>query len=137
MASVDLIGWSIIETSVYIITNCLPHFRPLIAHYTPASVKKALKNMGSSLGGATSHYNRSHKGGYGYGGASGAMNSKVPSSSLTTGQRDEEDMIALTEQKSWPVGRDDVRSLDGERVGMPKAVSPGIRVTREVRLTRE
>ncbi|KAF3771402.1 hypothetical protein M406DRAFT_24719, partial [Cryphonectria parasitica EP155] len=34
-ASVDLVGWSIIETSVYIITGCLPHLRPLVSHYTP------------------------------------------------------------------------------------------------------
>lgn len=42
-ASVDLVGWSIIETSVYIITCCLPNLRPLISHYTPKWLKKAAK----------------------------------------------------------------------------------------------
>lgn len=42
-ASVDLVGWSIIETSVYIITCCLPNLRPLVSHYTPAWLKKAVK----------------------------------------------------------------------------------------------
>lgn len=50
MASVDLIGWSIIETSVYIITNCLPHLRPLISHYTPDFIKRALKSTLASMG---------------------------------------------------------------------------------------
>lgn len=42
-ASVDLVGWSIIETSVYIITCCLPNLRPLVSHYTPTWLKKAVK----------------------------------------------------------------------------------------------
>lgn len=50
MASVDLIGWSIIETSVYIITNCLPHLRPLVSHYAPECIKRALKSSLASLG---------------------------------------------------------------------------------------
>lgn len=50
MASVDLIGWSIIETSVYIITNCLPHLRPLLSHYTPACIKRALRSSLASFG---------------------------------------------------------------------------------------
>lgn len=48
-ASVDLIGWSIIETSVYIITGCLPHLKPLISHYTPAWLKRAINASISSL----------------------------------------------------------------------------------------
>lgn len=53
-ASVDLIGWSIVETSVYIITCCLPHLRPLIAHLTPRWVKKAVHlTVTKSYGGGT------------------------------------------------------------------------------------
>ncbi|KAL1871105.1 hypothetical protein Daus18300_004850 [Diaporthe australafricana] len=48
-ASVDLVGWSIIETSVYIITGCLPHLRALVSHYTPDSVKRAIKNTFNSV----------------------------------------------------------------------------------------
>lgn len=48
-ASVDLIGWSIIETSVYIITGCLPHLKPLISHYTPAWLKRAIHASIDSL----------------------------------------------------------------------------------------
>lgn len=44
MASVELVGWSIIETSVYIITGCLPHLKPLASRYTPDWVKRALKH---------------------------------------------------------------------------------------------
>ena len=59
-ASVDLVGWSIIETSVYIITGCLPHLRALVSHYTPDSVKQAIKNTMSS---ATARYGSKSKGG--------------------------------------------------------------------------
>lgn len=48
-ASVDLIGWSIIETSVYIITGCLPHLKPVISHYTPGWLKRAIKSTVGSL----------------------------------------------------------------------------------------
>lgn len=34
---------------MYIATNCLPHLRPLISHYTPKSIKKALKLSLSSF----------------------------------------------------------------------------------------
>lgn len=42
-------GWSIIETGVYIITGCLPHLKPLISHYTPAWLKRAVNASLSSL----------------------------------------------------------------------------------------
>ncbi|ORY66099.1 uncharacterized protein BCR38DRAFT_456740 [Pseudomassariella vexata] len=38
-ASVELVGWSIIETGTYIIATCLPHLRPLIVKYTPQWLK--------------------------------------------------------------------------------------------------
>lgn len=53
-ASVDLVGWSIIETSVYIITCCLPNLRPLVSHYTPAWIKRAVKSSVTRSTGATS-----------------------------------------------------------------------------------
>lgn len=53
-ASVDLVGWSIIETSVYIITCCLPNLRPLLSHYTPRWLKKAVKLSVPRSTGATS-----------------------------------------------------------------------------------
>lgn len=64
-ASVDLVGWSIIETSVYIITGCLPHLRALVSHYTPAAIKKVLKN---TLNSATNSYGKS-KGTSGFSGS--------------------------------------------------------------------
>ncbi|GKT43601.1 satratoxin biosynthesis SC1 cluster protein 4 [Colletotrichum spaethianum] len=42
-ASVGLVGWSIIETGTYIIAACLPHFRPMISHYTPSWVKTMVR----------------------------------------------------------------------------------------------
>ncbi|PSR78342.1 hypothetical protein BD289DRAFT_344144, partial [Coniella lustricola] len=47
-ASIDLVGWSIIETGVYIITCCLPHLKPLVSRYTPAGVKSFFKSSVSS-----------------------------------------------------------------------------------------
>ncbi|TLS26808.1 hypothetical protein PpBr36_04800 [Pyricularia pennisetigena] len=38
-ASVELVGWSIIESGTYIVTACLPHMKPILSHYTPQSVK--------------------------------------------------------------------------------------------------
>ncbi|KAJ2902909.1 integral membrane protein [Zalerion maritima] len=56
-ASVTLIGWSIVETSTYIITASLPSLRPLIAHYTPRwlkdMVRKTISHASDSL---TKHY---------------------------------------------------------------------------------
>lgn len=61
-ASVDLVGWSIIETSVYIITGCLPHLKPLVSRYTPAWLKSFVRSTiptlksGSGKKGAGSKY---------------------------------------------------------------------------------
>ncbi|KAL8337700.1 hypothetical protein RB601_006853 [Gaeumannomyces tritici] len=41
LASVELVGWSIIETSTYIITNCMASMRPLASRYAPAWLKAA------------------------------------------------------------------------------------------------
>lgn len=35
-ASVSLVGWSIVEASMYIIATCLPHLRPLVSRHAPA-----------------------------------------------------------------------------------------------------
>lgn len=92
MASVDLIGWSIIETSVYIITNCLPHLRPLLSHYAPPWLKQALK---STLASFTSRVDHTTKG---Y--SKGSALKSFGHSRKGQDTRKEEDMIELTWQKA-------------------------------------
>lgn len=43
VASVSLVGWSIAETSAYIVTTCLPSLVPLISRLTPRSVKAMIR----------------------------------------------------------------------------------------------
>lgn len=43
VASVALVGWSIIETGTYIITNCLATLKPLVTHFTPAWLRMAMR----------------------------------------------------------------------------------------------
>ncbi|KAH8890288.1 integral membrane protein [Thozetella sp. PMI_491] len=42
-ASVELVGWSIVETGTYIMTVCMPSLKPLISHYTPQSIKDMVR----------------------------------------------------------------------------------------------
>ncbi|KAL8393792.1 hypothetical protein RB599_006027 [Gaeumannomyces hyphopodioides] len=51
LASVQLVGWSIIETSTYIITNCMASMRPLLSRYAPAWLKSAARWTTSGGGG--------------------------------------------------------------------------------------
>ncbi|OHF04244.1 integral membrane protein [Colletotrichum orchidophilum] len=63
-ASVDLIGWSIIETGTYIIAACLPHLRPMISHYTPpwlkSMVRKTISQASNSMSKVTNSKNHTH-----------------------------------------------------------------------------
>ncbi|KAK7714928.1 hypothetical protein SLS63_011523 [Diaporthe eres] len=93
-ASVDLVGWSIIETSVYIITGCLPHLRALVSHYTPASIKQAIKNTLSS---ATTRYGKS-KGTSGFSGSKSYAQSKKGNTVQVHALDD--DAIELTRQNN-------------------------------------
>ncbi|KAI6344246.1 hypothetical protein MCOR25_011098 [Pyricularia grisea] len=53
-ASVELIGWSIIESGTYIVTACLPHMKPILAHYTPQSLKSFARGVFSKASSALS-----------------------------------------------------------------------------------
>ncbi|KAJ0114981.1 integral membrane protein [Diaporthe amygdali] len=109
-ASVDLVGWSIIETSVYIITGCLPHLRALVSHYTPESIKKAIK---SSLSSVTTKYGKS-KGTSGFSGSKSFGQSKKGNTVQVHALDD--DAIELTRQNNnW-------RRLSGDDLesGAPK-----------------
>lgn len=121
MASVDLIGWSIVETSAYILTNCLPHFRPLLAHYLPSSLRQAFKSKAgnSSPGAGTNPRSRIAR----FNSKTGnILGSKTPSSSTILEDDQDEDEIRLTDvKKTW--------SQDTER-GMQ-----GVTMTREMRST--
>lgn len=90
MASVDLIGWSIIETSVYIITNCLPHLRPLVSHHAPGWLKQAFKSTFASFG---THADRTK----GY--SKGSALKSLGQSRKGQDTRHEDDMIELTWRK--------------------------------------
>ncbi|KAK7973371.1 hypothetical protein PG996_007598 [Apiospora saccharicola] len=48
-ASVALVGWSVIETGTYIITNCLASLKPLLNYYSPAWLKKLIHNTVHSV----------------------------------------------------------------------------------------
>lgn len=103
-ASVDLVGWSIIETSVYIITCCLPNLRPLVSHYTPAWLKRAVRSSVTRSTGATSK------------GLSGIHKSTSFGHSLTSkrGHNVTEDAIELTgrgDSRAW-VRVDSMEALD-------------------------
>ncbi|KAI3390406.1 hypothetical protein diail_9740, partial [Diaporthe ilicicola] len=95
-ASVDLVGWSIIETSVYIITGCLPHLRALVSHYTPDSVKKALKNSFSSM---TSRYGKSKGGTSGFSGSKSFGQQSKKGNTVQVHALDD-DAIELTRQNN-------------------------------------
>ncbi|KAK7974301.1 hypothetical protein PG990_011098 [Apiospora arundinis] len=62
-ASVALVGWSVIETGTYIITNCLASLKPLLAYYAPAWLKKALHSTVRSVTKYTSSAGTSKAGG--------------------------------------------------------------------------
>lgn len=53
-ASVALVGWSVIETGTYIITNCLASLKPLATYYAPAWLKRALHSTVHSVAKYTS-----------------------------------------------------------------------------------
>ncbi|KAH9432883.1 hypothetical protein MCOR27_010600 [Pyricularia oryzae] len=57
-ASVELVGWSIIESGTYVVTACLPHMKPIFSHYTPQAVKDfgrgAFSKASSALSGSKS-----------------------------------------------------------------------------------
>ncbi|KAH8748634.1 integral membrane protein [Diaporthe sp. PMI_573] len=95
-ASVDLVGWSIIETSVYIITGCLPHLRALVSHYTPAVIKQAIKNTVSS---ATSRYGKS-KGTSGFSGSKSYPQSNKKGNASSQVHALDDDAIELTRQNN-------------------------------------
>lgn len=94
-ASVDLVGWSIIETSVYIITGCLPHLRALVSHYTPAAIKQAIK---ITINSATTKYGKS-KGASGFSGSKSHTQSKKGNTSSQVHALDD-DAIELTRQNN-------------------------------------
>ena len=117
-ASVDLVGWSIIETSVYIITGCLPHLRALVSHYTPDVIKQAIKNSVSS---ATSRYGKS-KGTSGFSGSKSYPQSKKGNASSQVHALDD-DAIELTRQNNqWDRLSGGVEDLErgggGPKTGM-------------------
>lgn len=152
-ASVDLVGWSIIEISIYIVTGCLPHMKPLVSHYTPAWLRRFLRNTITTI--KTSSTGKS--------GASKYFSSKsAGTSSKANGERrlggENEDSIELTAPEedleraptntslsdsprpSRPPPRPTIATLHNERKlrasDLP-VLSPGqIVVTREVRLER-
>lgn len=115
-SSIELVGWSIIETSVYIITCCLPHLRPLISHYTPRWLKKAVHITVSRSYGAMSDaksYGATSKG------VSGIHKSTVVSHShQMNGNRDlDDDDIELTNPHY--IGNSGNYSMDLDRVSSP------------------
>lgn len=104
-------GWSIIETSVYIITGCLPHLRPIVSHYTPPWLKNLARSTISTLRTGSSK-STGRSGGRSGGGGSRYWSSKLSGNNTTTkgsgggggggryrpdsGQLEEEDAIELT-----------------------------------------
>ncbi|KAK8070489.1 hypothetical protein PG997_010692 [Apiospora hydei] len=48
-ASVALVGWSVIETGTYIITNCLASLKPLLNYYSPAWLKRLVHSTVHSV----------------------------------------------------------------------------------------
>lgn len=134
MASVDLIGWSIIETSVYIITCCLPFLRPLASHYTPAWLKKAVRVPYTSYG--------SHGGGGAASskGLSGIHKSTAFSHSQHYNRKDGgEDVVELTgaggrEEERYERGRVEMVELGSAPsspggLGVTTNISGGIKYT--------
>lgn len=95
-ASVDLVGWSIIETSVYIITGCLPHLRALVSHYTPEAIKQAVKNTFSSV---TTRSGKS-KGTSGFSGSKSFSQSKKGNGASSQVHALDDDAIELTRQNN-------------------------------------
>ena len=110
-ASVDLVGWSIIETSVYIITGCLPHLKAMVSHYTPAAIKAAIKN---TLNSVTTRSGKS-KGTSGFSGSKSYTQSKKGNASSQVHTLDD-DAIELTRQNNqWNrlSGGDDLERGEG------------------------
>lgn len=118
-ASVDLVGWSIIETSVYIITGCLPHTKPLISHYTPAWLKRAIKSsIGSLPTKLTSLKSRSGSKSYGY-----AQSKSRSTRRDAKSQTPDDDSVELTSSSSSSQGHTlkgatSVSSMSNHSMGM-------------------
>lgn len=154
-ASVDLVGWSIIEISIYIVTGCLPHMKPLVSHYTPAWLRRFLRSTlttiktGSGGKSAASRYLSSK--------SMGTTRSKPGNGAGLGGENEdaieltapEEDLHRVRTNASLPESprasglrppRPTIVTSGNDRDIMSPAVpalSPGqIMVTREVRLTR-
>lgn len=151
----DLVGWSIIETSVYIITGCLPHLKPLVSHYTPAWLRgflrttiTTLRTPGSSRKGAGSRYWSSRsgattiKGGGRYpepdGQPEDAIELTGPAEDL---HRDNTNVLMMPGRplslESHPRISTEASVGETRAGGLAPVLSPGqIVVTKEVRMTR-
>lgn len=148
-ASVDLVGWSITETSVYIITGCLPNMKPFISHYMPKWLKNAVRRTMTTLKTVSRR-----KGGSGY------LNSKSVGNNETGNNRQpaaNDDTIELTSRGK---GSDSTRSAlspvyDGSFLNLSPEIRSGgltngferersgdlpasgqIKVTKEIKVTR-
>ncbi|KAK7917609.1 hypothetical protein PG985_011217 [Apiospora marii] len=62
-ASVALVGWSVIETGTYIITNCLASLKPLLNYYAPAWLKRLVHSTVHSVTKYASSHGTSKAGG--------------------------------------------------------------------------
>lgn len=58
-------GWSIIETGTYIITNCLASLKPLVTHFIPAWLRKAMRWTVASASNSMSGHSHSRNQGRG------------------------------------------------------------------------
>lgn len=115
-ASVDLVGWSIIETSVYIITGCLPHIKPVISHYTPAWLKRAIKSSIGSLPTKLSSHGRSGTKSFGQ----SKSRSRRDQKSQARTPNDDDDGIELTggQQNLQLKGAVSISSLSNHSAGV-------------------
>lgn len=164
-ASVDLVGWSIIETGTYIIAGCLPHMRPLATHYTPDWLKKALSVTVGSISRSSKSKGFSSSSGYqGHSKKSKTRTLDDDAIELTSSSRNQwsglhsplemdiereagKDMLVVHSQAIWPNNSQDHADMSptvqiggskdvfGARVESP--VTPGhITVTTEVKMIR-
>lgn len=56
-------GWSIIETGTYIVTNCLATLKPLVTRFTPAWLRAAMRWTVASASHVLSSHSQNREGG--------------------------------------------------------------------------
>ncbi|KAK8074235.1 hypothetical protein PG994_005134 [Apiospora phragmitis] len=91
-ASVALVGWSVIETGTYIITNCLASLKPLLNYYAPAWLKRLVRSTVHSVTKYGSSNGTSRAGA----GGGGNNSSSAARSTAARKQQPQEDEIELT-----------------------------------------